>query len=69
MQKLPLLAGVIAGSIFAGQAQADDTQWEVYSSIDLFGYSEPVSIDEFAREDFALTGLQDGFPGQLIGEG
>jgi hypothetical protein len=58
MQKLPLLAGVIAGSLFASQAQADDTQWEVYSSIDLFGYSEPVSIDQFAQ-DFD-DDLEDG---------
>lgn len=58
MQKLPLLSCVLAGSMLAGQANADEQPWKVYSSLDLFAYSEPVSIDQFAT-DFQ-DDLEDG---------
>lgn len=58
MRKSLSLPGLIFGSLLACNATADDQDWKVYSSIDLFAYSEPVSIDEFAT-DFD-DDLEDG---------
>ena len=58
MQKLQILSGVIVGSLLASSAFADEQPWTVYSKIDLFAYSEPVSIDQFAT-DFQ-DDLEDG---------
>ncbi|MFN3239103.1 MAG: hypothetical protein ACE37D_18895 [Pseudomonadales bacterium] len=58
MHKFLTLPGLVAGSLFALSASADEQPWKIYSSLDLFAYSEPVSIDQFAS-DFD-DDLEDG---------
>ncbi len=58
MHKTFTLPVIVAGSLLAFNASADDKDWTVYSSIDLYAYSEPVSIDQFAS-DFN-DDLEDG---------
>lgn len=56
MQKIypALILSLISSQVLAD----DDKPWTVYSSVDLFAYSEPVSIDQFAT-DFN-DDLEDG---------
>jgi len=49
---------------------AEDKPWTIYSNIDLFAYSEPVPIDEFARDfDDTLKSGNTGFTHDIIKAG
>ena len=36
--------------IYCGETIADDKKWQIHSDIDLFAFSEVVSIDQFAKD-------------------
>jgi len=50
MNYTPHQSILIALSLSCAFAQADDEKWQIHSDIDLFAFSEVVSVDQFAKD-------------------